>query len=549
MNREEEEEWRRRCATEACRRAFDKVAEVYDVLADPAQRQWQLCEEKERRRCATEACRHAFDKVAEVYDALADPTQRQLYNQNGRLGLREKGGGMASRRDPGARFHTLFQQAMNVTFSDGWTVLEILYDIGWLRSYLRQRQEREQEDPELKLRDDDDDDDDDDDLLECEHYFQFARDVKTDSFGRITSFYVPPVMHENDVDELVPYDLPPSVSRLHQLRKLRIGGCCQRIPAELGDLPFLTEIEFCACTRDVFDNIPAGLQLPHLQRVSVASSDIPNSLVPFLNSLPNGLEELYFGHMFDRVESNRFISALYNNEFEFHQSLITFGMPQASVDDDGFELLLFKVLPRFPNLRNLMLYDNNIQSLRGTERKIRELGSVFNTKLVRLDLWDNPVFSKGLRNEKSPFLLLLNTFDNISNLGGASVEDLYDPDIEGALRNNLMKRPFTDGGITGTWPSNAALWPFMMEKVYNNSWQVYSSTTLPNFIKIAGEEKETRMERYRQEQITKTMNKRCATELFHMVRYGPIFAVDQCPQHEITTATTAPATKKQRTKK
>ena len=110
-------------------------------------------EEEWRRRCSTEACRHAFDKVAEVYDALADPTQRQLYNQNGRLGLSENGGGggMASRRDPGPRFHTLFQQAMNVTFSDGWTVLEILYDIGWLRSYYRQRKEREQN-PERKFR-------------------------------------------------------------------------------------------------------------------------------------------------------------------------------------------------------------------------------------------------------------------------------------------------------------------------------------------------------------------------------------------------------------
>ena len=142
-----------------------------------------------------------------------------------------------------------------------------------------------------------------------------------------------------------------------------------------------------------------------------------------------------------------------------------------------------------------------------------------------------------------------NTSDTISNLGGALVEDLYDPDIEGALRNNLMKRPFTDEGITGTWPSNAALWPFMLEKVYNNSWQVYNNDIIRNFMEIAGEETEIRTERYRQETIRKAINKRCATELFHMVRYGPIFAVDQCTQHEITTAATALATKKQRTKK
>ena len=43
-----------------------------------------------------------------------------------------------------------------------------------------------------------------------------------------------------------------------------------------------------------------------------------------------------------------------------------------------------------------------------------------------------------------------NTSDTISNLGGALVEDLYDPNNEGALRINLMKRPFTDEGITQT---------------------------------------------------------------------------------------------------
>ena len=121
-----------------------------------------------------------------------------------------------------------------------------------------------------------------------------------------------------------------------------------------------------------------------------------------------------------------------------------------------------------------------------------------------------------------------NTSDTISNLGGALVEDLYDPNNEGALRINLMKRPFTDEGITQTWPSNTALWLFMPEKVYNNSlMKVYDEGALG---------------RARRES---KMKKKCATELFHMVHYGSIFAVDQCPQHGISTATIVPATKKQ----
>ena len=424
---------------------------------------------------------------------------------------------------------------LDVDYNDGCILLTILYDIGRLP------------------------------------WFRFEDDsVKTDSYGRITYFCVPHLDEEvGGADFDVPYDLPPSISRLIKLQKIEIRRC-RRIPVELGDLPCFTEIVFVCCDRNLFDNIPVGLQLPHLKCVCVDSpSGIPHSLAAFFNALPNCLEELHFWDS-RKVEANKIISSLQDCELKFCQSLKTLDLgTSAGVDNDGFEKLLFEVLPRFPNVRNLNLSWNAIKSLRGVGKKIRELGStssISGTKLTEIDLRGNHISSNILIVsseckyettkltkidsvvEKSAALLLLNTFDTISNLGGM-VDEQYDPDIEGALRNNLMKRSFTDAGITGTWPSNAALWPFMMEKVYNNSWQVYSSTTLPNFIKIAGEEKETRMERYRQEQITKTMNKRCATELFHMVRYGPIFAVDQCPQHEITTATTAPATKKQRTKK
>ena len=177
---------------------------------------------------------------------------------------------------------------------------------------------------------------------------------------------------------------------------------------------------------------------------------------------------------------------------------------------------------------------------------MRELRSVSNTNLVKVDLHGNDISYHGIivlseckfateiikeinfSDEKLAALLLLNTFDTISNLGGALVEDLYDPDIEGALRINLTKRPFTDEGITQTWPSNTALWLFMPEKVYNNSlMKVYDEGALG---------------RARRES---KMKKKCATELFHMVHYGSIFAVDQCPQHGISTATIVPATKKQ----
>lgn len=268
----------------------------------------------------------------------------------------------------------------------------------------------------------------------------------------------------------------------------------------------------------------SGLQLPHVTCVNVDVRYSPNSWVLFFNSLPIGLKELCFTYL-DKDESNKIISSLQNYELKFCQSLTTLGIDSAEVDDDGFEQLLFEVLPRFPNLRNLILKRCGIKSLRGAEKKIKELGFVSNTKLTKLDLRGNDIFYNGLIvssicefertklkkidsiDEKSAALLLLDTFDTISNLGGTLVENQYDPDIEGALRNNLMNRPFTEEGITGIWPSNAALWPFMLETVYNNSWTVYDE----NFAYgLALQESK--------------MKKKCATELFHMIRYGPIFA-------------------------
>ena len=265
-------------------------------------------------------------------------------------------------------------------------------------------------------------------------------------------------------------------------------------------------------------------------------------------------------------EANTLISALQNRELKFYRNLTTLCIEAAEVDDDAFERLLFEVLPRFPNLQNLILNRCDIKSLRGAEKRIKELGFVSDTNLTKLDLYCNPVFFKGLvvssecefvtaklkeidsrtlSDEKSAALLLLNAFNTISNLGVSLVEDRYDPDIERAVRNNLMKRPFTNKGINGSWPSNAALWPFMLEKVYNSSWKVYNDN------KNLLSRRESKMEKDKNllARRESKMKKKCATELFHMVRYGPIFAVDRCPQHEITTVTTAPATKKQRTKK
>ncbi|OEU10377.1 hypothetical protein FRACYDRAFT_247411 [Fragilariopsis cylindrus CCMP1102] len=287
---------------------------------------------------------------------------------------------------------------LNVDYHDGCVVLTILYDIGWLQLYFRQREERE----EIQLLGSSEQQqrilDQYGSFLPCEYQFDFG-DVEStniDSDGRITYFAVPYIEHEMEEDEIRSYDLPPSVSRLQKLQKIKIFGC-QRIPLELDDLPCLTEITFDYCDGNLFGcNIPVGLQLPHVTCVHLDVQEFPNSLVPFFNSLPIGLKKLWFNYL-DKDNTNKIISSLQNYELKFCQSLTTLGIFSAGVDDDCLEQLLFEVVPRFPNLRNLVLNQCGIKSLHGAEKKITELGFVSNnTKLTKLDLGGNDISHNGL---------------------------------------------------------------------------------------------------------------------------------------------------------
>ena len=316
---------------------------------------------------------------------------------------------------------------LDVDYHDGCVVLTILYDIGWLRSYYRQRKEREQN-PEQKFNFR---------LFDIE--YQFQHNIKTDSFGRITYLRVPFVDEERDDDELFYYDLPSSVSHLRKLKKIQISGC-QQIPVEPGALPRLTKIKFFVCERNLFDNIPVGLQLPHnITCVRLESSQFPNSLIPFLNVfITNCLKKLCFNECVDPNESNTLISALQSCKLKSYQSLMTLYFETAELDNNAFEKLLCEVLLWFPNLQNLILKRCDINSLRGAEKRIKDLGFVSNINLSKLDLYCNPVFfkrlivssecefvttklkeidSRTLSDEKSAVLLLLNAFNTISNLG------------------------------------------------------------------------------------------------------------------------------------
>ena len=99
------------------------------------------------------------------------------------------------------------------------------------------------------------------------------------------------------------------------------------------------------------------------------------------------------GYIFN---TNTLISALQSCKLKSYQSLMTLYFETAELDNNAFEKLLCEVLLWFPNLQNLILKRCDINSLRGAEKRIKDLGFVSNINLSKLDLYCNPVFFKRL---------------------------------------------------------------------------------------------------------------------------------------------------------
>ena len=146
--------------------------------------------------------------------------------------------------------------------------------------------------------------------------------------------------------------------------------------------------------------------------------------------------------------------------------------------EEHLEDFLFNIMPTtMSQLHTLDLWSNHIQSVtkiavrcKKEEQQRRQQQSLNTNTLTYLDLHCNPVMilSKTDPKEREGLVTVLNTFKNISSLG-ASRTGQYHPDIEYLLRINQAGR----GRLTKSVPLN--VWPFILERAYNKSNEIYGS--------------------------------------------------------------------------
>ena len=272
--------------------------------------------------------------------------------------------------------------------------------------------------------------------------------------------------------------VPSIIDQFQSLESIDLENCGS-LTMELGNLPVLKTITFCACTTDMFENVPEGLQLSSIKKVIIycdSNTTFKSNLSSFLKIFSNTLiEELKFALMTGE-DSAEILRVLQNDDLCFRHSLTTMEMSWCQLNEDDLELLLFEIRERFPNLHSLDIRGNNIKSLCGIGDRIKRIKQdplIPDNKLRKLNLSSNPIFEHVFEDggdEKDALVTLLDKY-GLSNLGAkASHHQKYEPKIEYKLRINLAgSKELMDKPIM-----NRALWPLILERAYNNSSEIYT---------------------------------------------------------------------------
>lgn len=306
-----------------------------------------------------------------------------------------------------------------------------------------------------------------------------------DDNGRITRLNVGTTWAGED-----DFVMPAGIGRLQRLTHLEVSNCGSLPAKELSKLQYLQTLHFYQ-SFDILENFPAQMELKFLKELSVFYSDFQTSS-PFLawmvKQLPS-LERLTLWRVASLKEENGtdcILNALCtNNDVCFQDSLKRLLIRCGELDDSHLETLLRKVLPRFPNMRCLNLFQNNIKSIQPfVDRMKNDNTSPVLAKSIRcLDLSGNPITNKleDDPEEKAAMLSFLQTFNTICDLG-LKPRRTYDidSDIVYALRINEAGRSIVEGNFNNSNGGDGgdgrqqrsslplSAWPTVLKKAYEN---------------------------------------------------------------------------------
>jgi len=283
----------------------------------------------------------------------------------------------------------------------------------------------------------------------------------SDENGRITLFTV-----ANDA----PYELPAHIGRLDRLERLGLAGNCLSIPVkELCKLERFQELFITGCSNLLSNDFPVQMKLKHLKFLYLHNSQF-QSTVSFLRWMAAHFPSLEYLEILYMEENQTdiildFLRGL--DSASFKSNLKRLAMKCCHVNENHFQALMLEVLPKFENLFELNLWNNNIKSFQPIAEKIEnETNCTVSNSIRRLQLSDNPVSfyqKKLLPKEKMAVLSILKSFKNLYSLG---IMMEYDSDIHYARLINHAGRNI----IEGDRDLPLSLWPAVLERAYKKAF-------------------------------------------------------------------------------
>jgi hypothetical protein len=322
----------------------------------------------------------------------------------------------------------------------------------------------------------------------------------------------------------VAWDLPPSITRLDQLKTL-VLMLCLSIPAELASMKSLNTLKIWTVIHTL--TLPT-VDFPNLKHIIIHRSPLPVASLLVLSEWMGrclvNLETIFIIGSESFVDVMLVIFGASDSDLAFQNTLKYINIKNSGMVESDLAYFLRRVATRTTALRAVTLEDNDVQSLQKVSREIAlQVESdpshpLLRSKLQVLNLKGNPVMKKLMKTRTQPetaedraLITLMKVFPrNISFLPLYHVDPknnngLFEPPyasskVEAFLRLKWGRVHRLFGGSESTDGHHhkleryisMGLWPTILE------WTYAQSDVLPEF-----------------------SGRKDATALYHMIRHSP----------------------------
>ena len=250
--------------------------------------------------------------------------------------------------------------------------------------------------------------------------------VKRSPSGRIIELSIFPAL-ERFLD--LPHQLwhlPPEITQLNCLKTLDLF-LCSSIPPELASMETLEKLFIDALFHPIV--LPA-VYFPNVKLLDV--SGIPNTTIPdpTLTALAQWIgHRLINLNQFGLCRSRELLLACLS-EFAFmgaelgcRDSIITVSVTKCGMTQADLSFFLQHIMPHLSNLKDIIVFDNNIDSLQSLSREVAR--ATTKSTLQGVFLNHNPIAKKIIKSRTSPddsedtaLLTLLEHFPKLVSFGG-----------------------------------------------------------------------------------------------------------------------------------